>query len=151
MRSSSVGAALLAVALTACSRGAVTGPTGTKQSGVMGYVNMDALVKKHPLYGELEKLDADMQALQLKSLDANMPRASGADLAREEKNLQKELNDATNRAKKALKDKQEEYAKREQAAIAAALGAAGGEPAFAHASHHRIDSGAASHLQRHCR
>lgn len=126
MRSSSVGAALLAVALTACSRGAVTGPTGTKQSGVMGYVNMDALVKKHPLYGELEKLDADMQALQLKSLDANMPRASGADLAREEKNLQKELNDATNRAKKALKDKQEEYAKREQAAIAAALGAAAG-------------------------
>jgi ElaB/YqjD/DUF883 family membrane-anchored ribosome-binding protein len=92
----------------------------------MGYVNMDALVKKHPLYGELEKLDADMQALQLKSLDANMPRASGADLAREEKNLQKELNDATNRAKKALKDKQEEYAKREQAAIAAALGAAAG-------------------------
>jgi len=125
VRSSSVAAALLAVALTACSRG-VTGPTGTKQSGVMGYVNMDALVKKHPLYGELEKLDADMQALQLKSLDASMPRASGSDLAREEKNLQKELDDATNRTKKALKDKQEEYAKREQAAIAAAIGAAAG-------------------------
>jgi hypothetical protein len=128
VRSSSVGAALLAVALTSCTGGAVSGPTGTKQSGVMGYVNMDALVKKHPLYGELERLDADMQALELKSLDASLPRASGADLAREEKILQKQLDEAANRTKKALKDKQEEYAKREQAAIAAALSAAGGPP-----------------------
>ena len=69
MRSSSVGAALLAVALTACSRGAVTGPTGTKQSGVMGYVNMDALVKKHPLYGELEKLDAEVDRLAVSGVE----------------------------------------------------------------------------------
>ncbi len=125
MRSSSAGAALLAIALTSCVRGGVTGPTGTKQSGVMGYVNMDALVKKHPLYSQLARLDADVQALQLKSLGANVPRDSGADLTREEKTLQKELDDAANRTKKALKDKQEEYAKREQAAIVAALGAAG--------------------------
>ncbi len=125
MRSSSAGAALLAIALTSCARGGVTGPTGTKQSGVMGYVNMDALVKKHPLYSQLARLDADVQALQLKSLGASVPRDSGADLAREEKALQKELDDAANRTKKALKDKQEEYAKREQAAIVAALGAAG--------------------------
>ncbi len=124
MRSSSVGAALLALALSSCT-GAVSGPTGTKQSGVMGYVNMDALVKKHPLYGELEKLDSDMQALELKSLDASMPRPTSPDLTREEKILQKQLDDAANRTKQALKDKQEEYAKREQAAIAAALSAAG--------------------------
>lgn len=91
----------------------------------MGYVNMDALVKKHPLYGQLERLDADMQALQLKSLGASVPRASSADLEREGKALQKELDEAAERTKKALKDKQEEYAKREQAAIVAALAAAG--------------------------
>jgi hypothetical protein len=94
----------------------------------MGYVNMDALVKKHPLYGQLAQLDSDMQALQLKSLGASVPRATGADLAREEKVLQKELSDAADRTKKALADKQVEYAKREQADINAALAAAGIAP-----------------------
>jgi hypothetical protein len=126
LRSSSLGAALLAAALLAdCAHQTVAdGPTGTKASGVIGYVNMDALVKKHPLYGQLAQLDADMQAIQLKTLEANVPR-SGADIARQEQQLERELDQASARARKALKDKQEEYGKREQAAIDAALVAAG--------------------------
>src|SRR5271166_1885336 len=118
---------LLALGLTACSHGP-SGPSGTKASGVLGYVNMDALLKVHPLYGELSRMDADVEALQIKALGASVPRATGADLAREEKALQKELAAATDRTKKALHDKQDEYAKREQLAINAALAAAGGPP-----------------------
>ena len=126
LRSSSLGAALLAAALLAdCAHQTVAdGPTGTKASGVIGYVNMDALVKKHPLYGQLAQLDADMQAIQLKTLESNVPR-SGADIAKQEQQLERELDQASARARKALKDKQEEYGKREQAAIDAALVAAG--------------------------
>ncbi|MDQ2909215.1 MAG: hypothetical protein M3R44_07700, partial [Candidatus Eremiobacteraeota bacterium] len=86
---------------------------------------MDALVKMHPLYPQLAHLDEDVQALQLKSVGPQIAR-SGADITRQEMQLQHELDDAAARTKQTLNGKQQEYARREQAAIAAAVGAAGG-------------------------
>jgi hypothetical protein len=86
---------------------------------------MEELVKKHPLYAQLARLDEDMAALQLKSVGPEIAR-SGADIAVEEKRLQSELDIAAARTKKALADKQIEYAKLEGAAINAAIGGGGG-------------------------
>jgi DNA polymerase/3'-5' exonuclease PolX len=86
---------------------------------------MDDLVKRHPLYGELARLDDDMQALQLKSV-GGAAAASPGDLARVQKELQAELERAGDRTRAALKQKQEEYSKREATAIQQALAAAGG-------------------------
>jgi hypothetical protein len=85
---------------------------------------MDALVKKHPLYPELTHLDEDVQALQLKSVGPEIAQ-SGSDIAQQEKLLQKELDTAAERTNKVLAQKQQEYSVREEAAIKAALGAAG--------------------------
>jgi hypothetical protein len=85
---------------------------------------MDELVKKHPLYAQLAHLDEDMQALQLKSVGPGLAN-SGADITRQEHVLQRELETAADRTNKALQQKQQEYTKREQAAIGAALAAAG--------------------------
>ena len=93
--------------------------------GRVGYVRMEDLVKVHPLYAQLAHLDEDLQALQLKSVGSNVA-ANGADIAKAERELQHELDVAANRTKKALNDKQQEYAKREQAAINAAVGATAG-------------------------
>jgi hypothetical protein len=86
---------------------------------------MEALLKVHPLYPELAQLDEDVQALQLKSVGPQIAR-SGSDIAVQERALQKELDAAAERTKKALANKQRDYARREQAAIDAALGAAAG-------------------------
>ncbi len=85
---------------------------------------MDELVKKHPLYAQLAHLDEDVQALQLKAVGPQIAQ-SGADIGKQAKLLQKELDTAADRTNKALAQKQTEYAKREQAAINAALAAAG--------------------------
>jgi hypothetical protein len=99
--------------------------TKTPVDSRIGYVRMDELVKVHPLYSQLARLDDDMQALQLKALGGNIAR-SGSDVAREEKALQHELDQAAAETKKALDGKEQEYNRREQAAIAAALGAGAG-------------------------
>jgi predicted small lipoprotein YifL len=119
------------LALAACGRpGSTAAPDATPvpaDDGRVGYVRMDDLVKVHPLYAQLAHLDEDMQALQLKSIGSNVAQ-NGADIARAERELQHELDLAAERTKKALGDKQTEYMKREQAAINAALGAAGAGP-----------------------
>lgn len=130
-RSSKLRAALLASAiafsLAACARQAATpveSPRPTADARV-GYVRMEALVKKHPLYSQLARLDDDLQALQLTSVGSEIAR-SGAGIALEEKRLQRELDLAASRTKAALAQKQQDYAKREQSAINAALGGAAG-------------------------
>ncbi|MBD5655090.1 MAG: hypothetical protein IAI50_07895 [Candidatus Eremiobacteraeota bacterium] len=105
----------------------------------VGYVRMDALVKVHPLYTQLARLDEDVEALQLKSVGTQIAR-SGADIRSDERALQKELEQAADRTKKALTDKQNEYAKREQAAIDAALGSVRGA---GNASGTQIENGVA--------
>jgi hypothetical protein len=120
---------LACAALAACAhRDAGATSDATPQAvddGRIGYVRMDALVKVHPLYGELAHLDEDLQALQLKSVGSSVAQ-NGADIARAERELQRELDAAAERTKKVLGDKQQEYAKREQAAIDAAVEATAG-------------------------
>jgi hypothetical protein len=119
-------AGALVVALAGCARQVTPGDSGTPVPGSdkVGFVYMDELVKKHPLYAQLAHLDEDMQALQLKSVGPDLAQ-SGADISKQEHVLQKELETAADRTNKALQQKQQEYTKREQAAIAAALAAAG--------------------------
>jgi hypothetical protein len=102
-------------------------------------VRMEALVKVHPLYTQLARLDEDVEALQLKSVGTQVAR-SGADIASDERALQKELERAADQTKKALTDKQNQYAKREQAAIDAALGAV---PGAGNANGAQIENGVA--------
>jgi ElaB/YqjD/DUF883 family membrane-anchored ribosome-binding protein len=99
--------------------------SAARDSGAVGYVRMDDLLKKHPLYGQLARLDDDMQAIRLKAVGESLSH-SGDDIAREQAELQRELDQAVQRTKKALADEQADYSKREQAAIAAAMAAAGG-------------------------
>jgi hypothetical protein len=115
-----------ALSLGACAREGTSTVTATPNPNAsrIGYVRMGELVKVHPLYAELARLDDDVQALELRSV-VTVPR-SGAEVAEEERELQHELDAATNATKKALADKQQEYGKREQAAIEAALGASAG-------------------------
>ncbi len=126
------GLALLAGGVAGCSHGdnaqqreAASSPAPAgPDSGKVGYVNMDALVRVHPLYPQLARLDEDVQALQLQSVGTQIAR-SGADITHEERRLQDELDAAAARTKQILGGKQQEYARREQAAITAAIGAAG--------------------------
>jgi hypothetical protein len=114
--------------VTGCARGGETSGALASSAPLdsrIGYVRMDELVKVHPLYSQLARLDEDMQALQLKSVGSEIA-LSGADLAKEEKALQKELDAAAARTKAALVGKEQEYTRREQAAIDAALGAGAG-------------------------
>lgn len=117
-------AAFAVAALAACAKPAATvAPTSSASAtsgGPVGYVRMEELVKRHPLYGQLAEYDASIDAL---NLTATIPAAaaSGPELARGEKQLNVELDDARKRTEKILHEKQDEYAKRESAAISAAL------------------------------
>jgi hypothetical protein len=114
-------------ALGACARQSASSVESPKPAGTVrvGYVRMSDLVKLHPLYPQLARLDEDMQALALRS-SLSGPAAPSADVAKEAKRLQDELDAAAARTKTALADKQKAYAAREQAAIDAALGASAG-------------------------
>jgi len=118
-------AAVALCVLAACGKQAATlapaSSTGpATSSGKVGYVRMQELVKRHPLYGQLAEYDTSIDAL---NLTATIPAAaaSGPELARGEKQLQVELDAARVRTEKILHQKQDEYAKRENAAISAAL------------------------------
>jgi hypothetical protein len=111
--------------LAGCNKdGALTSQSG-KPLGAVGYVRMDDLVKVHPLYGQLSRLDEDMQALQLKSIGTG-PTLAPAALRKEQAALQHEFAEASKRAKTELDRKQDDYRKREQEAVRQALAAAGG-------------------------
>ena len=132
--SKAFGAAVLCGALAASLAACARQPAATSAEsphpvagGLVGYVRMEALVKRHPLYSQLARLDEDVQALQLQSVGPEIAR-SGADIAVEEKRLQHELDLAANRTKAALADKQRTYAAKEQAAINAAVGGGGSGP-----------------------
>ncbi|MGZ3503627.1 MAG: hypothetical protein ACXWNK_03130 [Vulcanimicrobiaceae bacterium] len=90
----------------------------------IGYVRMEDVAKVHPLYGQLSQLDDSMNALSLQPLGPTVPK-SGAQIAQETKELNKELLAAQSSANAILRQKQIDYSQREQAAIRAALVAAG--------------------------
>lgn len=89
-----------------------------------GYVRMDAVIKHHPLYGQLSQLNDAIAAINLEAAAPRVP-LSASQIARETAQLNRELRDAQNRANKILAQKQQDYAKRESQAVGAALAAAG--------------------------
>ena len=102
--------------------------TPSNASGKIGYVDIDALVKVHPLYSQLAQTERSIDALNLRSLGPGVG-STGASLANEDAELQRELTDASNRTRQILAEKQTEYQREENAAISAAL-AAGGHAAL---------------------
>lgn len=117
-------AALLAAALLASCAHPSSSTTTVPGSGTVGYVRMEELVQKHPLYEQLARYDRSIDAFDLTQ---TAPRAVAADpgMRAREKALEKELNDAADRTKRLLDQKQRQYQQQESEAIAAALRGAG--------------------------
>lgn len=115
------------VCLAGCSR-----PVDVHSSAVrgVGYVRVEDVVKKHPLYGQLAQIDSNIDALNMRALAPSVPK-TGAEIARQTTELNRELQLAQTRANQQLQQKQMEYGAREQAAIRAALVAAGENPGAA--------------------
>ena len=93
----------------------------------MAYVRIDAVVKKHPLYGQLSQIDDAIAAIDL---EASVPRAplSPQEIAQQTLELNKELKDAQDRANQIITAKQKQYGDQERQADEAALKAAGIDP-----------------------
>ena len=120
-----LAASLVCLALAACAHGSSSRPgPGASGSGAVGYVRMEELVQKHPLYDQLSRYDRSIQAFDL---TATAPQVAQTDphLAERERALQKELHDAADRTTKLLGQKQQQYQQQEAAAIAAAMRGAG--------------------------
>jgi hypothetical protein len=155
---SGLGAVALAVSalaflfLAGCSHAAKAPAVAEK--GTVGYVIMDELVKKHPLYDQLARYDRSIEAFDLSST-APQVAVTDPQMAERERDLQKQLNDAADRTRKLIDQKQKQYQQQESAAIAAALrGAGAGGPSAAqiagsvNATARQQISGVASQAQR---
>lgn len=108
-------------ALAACAHGGSSPSSGSSPTDArVGYVRMDDIVKKHPMYGQLAQYDQNIAAL---NLSAVIPRAVAVspDLKRQESDLERRLSEAAKRTDTVLRAKGEEFQKRENVAIAAAL------------------------------
>ena len=127
-----IAACVAVAALAACAKPSDTRTTATAPgSGSVGYVRMDELVKRHPLYAQLAQYDRSIEAIDLARA---VPKAVVADARTraEEADLRKQLNAAADRTQKLLADKQKQYQAEENRAIAEALrGAGGGAPSAA--------------------
>lgn len=122
-----LAAFVAAATLAACAHTttARTEPSSAPSAGgKVGYVRMDELVKKHPLYGQLAQYDRSIEAF---NLTATAPRAlaKGPEVRARERELERQLSAAANRTQKLLDQKQRRYQQEESQAIAAALRSAG--------------------------
>lgn len=112
--------------LAACARSGAAAPqvAVSPAAARVGYVRMDDLIKKHPLYAQLAGYERSIAALDLSSL---VPHAlvAGSALDRDRQRLQAELKAAAKRTDELLNGKGRQYQQREDAAIAAALAGAG--------------------------
>lgn len=119
--------ALCVVAFAACNK-----PVDVHSPEIrgVGYVHLADVVKKHPLYGQLSQIDSNIDALSLRALEPAVPK-TGAEIARETVELNTELRAAQARANQQLQQRQSDFASREQAAIRAAVVAAGENPGAA--------------------
>jgi hypothetical protein len=122
-----VAIAICAVAFAACNK-----PVDVHSPEIrgVGYVRLADIVKKHPLYGQLSQIDSNIDALSLRALEPAVPK-TGAEIARETVELNTELRAAQARANQQLQQRQSDFAGREQAAIRAAIVAAGENPGAA--------------------
>ena len=89
-----------------------------------GYVRIDEVVKHHPLYGQISQLDDAIAAINLQAAGPQVPLGA-SQIASQTAQLNRELHDAQARANKILAQKQQDYVRREQQAVSAALAAAG--------------------------
>jgi hypothetical protein len=114
-----IGLCLAAAALPACG-------VNVHSSAVRGagYVRIDEVVKRDPLYPQLSQLDDAIAAITLKSSAPSVPLGA-RQIAAQTQELNRELRAAQDRANKILAEKQRTYTAREQQAVAAALTAAG--------------------------
>jgi len=119
-----IALSVLTAAFVACSR---QPDVNSPQVRGIGYVRLDDVVKKHPLYPQLAQIDASIDALNLRTLSPSVPR-TGAEISKETAELNRELNAARVRTNTLLQQKQRDYAQREQQAIRAALAASGENP-----------------------
>jgi hypothetical protein len=110
--------------IAACSHSQSQPGPATSGAGSVGYVRMEELVQKHPLYDQLSRYDRSIEAFDLTSTAPQVARAD-PHLAERERALQKELRDAADRTQKLLGQKQQQYQQQEAAAIAAAMRGAG--------------------------
>jgi hypothetical protein len=113
---------LAALAVAACSRPQT--PNSPSGSAKVGYVRMDELVHRHPLYDQLARYDRSIEAFDLTSTAPQVAKTD-PNLIKREQQLQKELRDAADRTQKLLTQKQQQYQEQEAAAIAAAMRGAG--------------------------
>lgn len=124
MRSSKYICAALAAAIVMLA-GCAQQRAGDPNVRGIGYVRLEEVLKKHPLYPQLSQIDDSIDALGLRSLGAGAVPHTGKQIAVQTKELNAELKAAQDRANGILRQKQQDYAQREQAAISAALAAAG--------------------------
>ncbi|MBC5815598.1 MAG: hypothetical protein GIW97_03560 [Candidatus Eremiobacteraeota bacterium] len=122
-----VAIVLCTIAFAACSK---TVDVHSPQVRGVGYVRLDEILKKHPLYGQLSQIDSNIDALSLRALGPAVPK-TGAEIARETQQLNAELRAAQARANDQLRARQNDFSQREQAAIRAAVVAAGENPGAA--------------------
>jgi hypothetical protein len=117
------GLALVALwALAACAK-TVTPGISPSAAGPIGYLRMDDVIKHHPLYPQLAQYDQNIDAL---SLGGTVPHAlAGGDVKKQQAEIAKELQDAANRTKALLDQKQKQYQDREALAIQQALKSSG--------------------------
>ncbi|MGB6520714.1 MAG: hypothetical protein WBE83_02950 [Candidatus Cybelea sp.] len=98
-----------------------------------GYVRLDEAVKRHPLYPQLSQIDDAIAAINLRSSGPHVP-LTARQITTQTAELNRELRAAQGRANKILAQKQRDYTRREQQAVASALAAAGVSGAGALAS-----------------
>lgn len=120
---------VLAVALASCAKtDSTTSTTGDRSGDArVAFVQMDVLVKRHPLYSQLSAYEKSIEALSLRQIGPGIA-SSGSGLNKQEADLQLELQAAADRTNRLLKDKQDEYSRREHDAIEAAIGGSAAGP-----------------------
>jgi hypothetical protein len=113
--------ALSLAMLGGCVRTTSIAPAVRNSAGVgVGYVRIDLLLKDHPLYSALTRLDHDVAVLELQVAD---PATRGPDvrIAQEAQAMRRDLQSAQERTEKELLEKQSAYIQQENTAIAGIL------------------------------
>lgn len=125
MRSASKAAVMIALcavgtSLAGCNRLDVN----SQQIRGIAYVRVADVMKHHPLYSQLSRIDDAIAMVGLAGTGPRVPRSAAA-IAREDSRLRSEMQAAQQRTERIVAQKQQDYAARERAAVSAALAAAG--------------------------